>query len=166
MDITLLPDTEISKSVRYESIIPQIQSLIKDEPNLTANLGNISSVLKNSFDGFSWVGFYFVDENNPEELVLNAFQGKPACTRIRIGKGVCGTSVSNKETIIVPDVSEFPGHIYCDPDSKSEIVVPIKVNEVVIGVLDIDSNVFSHFDESDKYYLEKLILEISYIFKQ
>lgn len=166
MDITFLTDTVLSKSERYESILPQIKSLIKDEPNLISNLGNITSVLKNSFDGFSWVGFYFIDKSNPEELVLSTFQGKPACTRIHISKGVCGTSVTVRETIIVPDVSEFPGHIYCDLESKSEIVVPIIIDDKVIGVLDIDSNIVSNFDESDKFYLEKLISEISYLFRQ
>ena len=164
MDLTLSIDTEINKSQRYESILPQVKSLIKDEPDITANLGNITSVLKYSFLGFSWVGFYLID-NNQNELVLNVFQGKPACTRIRIGKGVCGTSVERKETIVVPDVGEFPGHIYCDPDSKSEIVIPIIVDGNVVGVLDIDSNIYSYFDETDKLYLEQLIKEITYLFK-
>ena len=164
MDITLSIDTEINQSQRYESILLQVKSLIKDEPDITANLGNITSVLKYSFLGISWVGFYLIDILR-NELVLNVFQGKPACTRIRIGKGVCGTSVERKETIVVPDVGEFPGHISCDPDSKSEIVIPIIVDGNVIGVLDIDSNIYSCFDETDKLYLEQLIKEITYLFK-
>ncbi|MCS7229251.1 MAG: GAF domain-containing protein [Candidatus Kryptonium sp.] len=143
-----------TKEEIYSELLPQIKSLIEDEPDLIANLANVSSALKQAFPSFSWVGFYLMKGN---ELVLGPFQGKLACTRIKIGSGVCGTAVLKKETIIVPDVEKFPGHIYCDPDSKSEIVVPLIKDGEVLGVLDIDSYELNNFDEVDKIYLERLV---------
>ncbi len=143
-----------TKEEIYLELLPQIKSLIEDEPDLIANLANVTSALKQAFESFSWVGFYLMKNG---ELVLGPFQGKLACTRIKVGSGVCGTSALRKETIIVPDVEEFPGHIYCDPDSRSEIVVPIIKNDEVLGVLDIDSHRLNNFDEVDKVYLEKIV---------
>jgi len=137
----------------YASLIPQIEALIGDESDQVANLANISAALKEAF-GFFWVGFYMVKEN---ELVLGPFQGPIACTRIRKGKGVCGTAWERGETIIVPNVDEFPGHIACSSASKSEIVVPIKKEGKVIGVLDVDSDQLDDFSEVDKVWLEKLV---------
>jgi len=143
-----------TKDEIYSELLPQIKSLIEDESDLIANLANVTSALKQAFPSFSWVGFYLMKGG---ELVLGPFQGKLACTRIKIGSGVCGTAVLKKETIIVPDVEKFPGHIYCDPDSRSEIVVPIIKDGEVLGVLDIDSYELDNFDERDKFYLEKLV---------
>jgi L-methionine (R)-S-oxide reductase len=143
-----------TKDEIYSELLPQIKSLIEDESDLIANLANVTSALKQAFPSFSWVGFYLMKGG---ELVLGPFQGKLACTRIKIGSGVCGTAVLKKEMIIVPDVEEFPGHIYCDPDSRSEIVVPIIKDGEVLGVLDIDSYELDNFDETDKFYLEKLV---------
>ncbi len=143
-----------TKDEIYSELLPQIKSLVEGESDLIANLANVTSALKQAFPSFSWVGFYLMKEG---ELVLGPFQGKLACTRIKVGSGVCGTAVLRKETIIVPDVERFPGHIYCDPDSRSEIVVPIIKNGEVLGVLDIDSYELDNFDETDKFYLEKLV---------
>lgn len=149
--------TGTTKVEKYESILPQISALIAGEENLIANLANVSAALKAVF-GWFWVGFYLVD--NDEELVLGPFQGPIACTRIRKGKGVCGTSWQNAECLIVDDVEKFPGHIACSAQSKSEIVIPLVKNENVFGVLDIDSDCLASFDESDKKYLEKICLEL------
>lgn len=154
----------LSKEERYKLLLPQIDALIKDEKNFIANVSNITSVLKYSFDNFLWVGFYFTDNNNPGELILGPFQGRVACTRIKFGQGVCGTSAERKETIIVNDVNEFPGHIVCDSLSKSEIVVPVLKNGKVLGVLDIDSECYGNFDETDKKYLSKMLENILNIF--
>lgn len=151
---TFVSVKSIAKEEVYKEIIPQIESLISDEDDLVANLANTTSVLKLAFSTISWVGFYL---NKSGELVLGPFQGKPACVRIKIGRGVCGTSASQRKTLIVPNVLEFPGHIFCDPDSKSEIVVPIIKNDQILGVLDLDSAHFGSFDETDKVYLEKII---------
>ena len=142
----------------YNSFLPQIKALVDGESNLIANLANISSALRQAF-GFFWVGFYIVDSD--EELVLGPFQGDIACTRITKGKGVCGTAWSTQKTIIVPNVDEFPGHIACSSQSKSEIVVPIIKNNKVIMVLDVDSDVFDDFNETDQMYLEQLAQMIS-----
>ncbi len=152
------------KEERYKLLLPQIDALIKDEINFIANISNITSVLRYSFDNFLWVGFYFTDNNNPGELVLGPFQGRVACTRIKFGQGVCGTSAERKETIIVNDVNEFPGHIVCDSLSKSEIVVPVLKNGKVLGVLDIDSERYGNFDETDKKFLSKMLENILNIF--
>lgn len=164
MAFEIKTDNSLSKEEKYKSLLPQINSLIEDESNFIANISNITSVLKYSFDNFLWVGFYFLDNKNQNALVLGPFQGRVACTRITIGKGVCGTSAERKETVIVEDVDKFPGHIVCDSLSKSEIVIPIFKNYEVIGVLDIDSNVLNNFDETDKKYLEELIENINHLF--
>jgi len=151
-DLTILETgTKIEK---YESLIPQIQGLLFGEESLIANLANIAAALKEGM-GFFWVGFYLVDSE--EELILAPFQGPVACTRIKKGKGVCGTAWKNEETIIVPDVDQFPGHIACASASKSEIVVPIRKNGKVIGVLDVDSDVLDQFDKIDQKYLEQIL---------
>jgi L-methionine (R)-S-oxide reductase len=143
-----------SKEEKYKELIPQIKALVEGETDLTANLGNICAALKTSFS-FFWVGFYLVKEN---ELVLNAFQGPVACTRIKKGKGVCGAAWEKGETIIVPDVDQFPGHIACSSFSKSEIVIPMfGRNGNCIGVLDVDSDVYDTFDSVDEFYLKEII---------
>ena len=142
-----------TKAEKYEAILPQIEALITGEPDLYANLANISAALKEAFD-FFWVGFYLVKEN---QLVLGPFQGPIACTRISIGKGVCGTAWQEAKTILVPDVDAFPGHIACSSASKSEIVVPVFKGGLVAMVLDVDSDQLDDFDEVDQEYLEKLM---------
>ena len=142
-----------TKAQQYESIIPQIKALTEGETDLVANLGNISSALKEQF-GWFWVGFYWV---KGDELVLSAFQGTVACTRIRKGRGVCGTSWLRAETLIVPDVEAFPGHIACSSLSKSEIVVPVIRDGKVVGVLDVDSSEYNEYDDVDKFYLEQIV---------
>ena len=153
MDTQIIVNHAQSKEELYNSLLPQIQSLLHGENDLVANLANVSAALKISFPSFSWVGFYL---KKGDGLVLGPFQGKPACVRIAIGKGVCGTAAERKETVIVPDVTRFPGHIVCDPDSCSEIVVPM-IKGDLLGVLDVDSTQANNFDETDKMYLEKLI---------
>lgn len=148
-----------TKAQQYESLIPQIQALIVGESDEIANLANVSAALKEAF-GFFWVGFYLVKN---DELVLGPFQGPIACTRIKKGKGVCGTSWSEKKTILVPNVDEFPGHIACSSLSKSEIVVPLIRNTEVIGVLDVDSDQLNDFDEIDAKYLNELCAWLSSI---
>ena len=148
---------EGSKEQIYLSLIPQIKGLIDGEPDLVANLANISATLKEQFH-WLWVGFYLVKN---DELVLGPFQGPIACTRIKKGRGVCGTAWQNAETLIVPDVEKFPGHIACSSLSRSEIVIPIIRNGEVLGVLDVDSELLNHFDETDKRFLEQIITEIS-----
>lgn len=148
----LLLDTS-SKKKNYASLIPQIKSLCEGESNAFANQSNIIAALKQGFD-FFWVGFYWVDSD--EQLVLGAFQGPIACTRITKGKGVCGTSWKENRTIVVDNVEEFPGHIACSSDSRSEIVVPVIKNNQVVGVLDVDSDRLSSFDDIDSQYLNEL----------
>lgn len=137
----------------YEELAPQIAALVAGETDLTANLANITAALKEAF-GFFWIGFYVVKEN---QLVLNAFQGTVACTRIDFDKGVCGHCYTTKETVIVPDVEQFPGHIACSSASKSEIVVPVfdRSGDVVM-VLDVDSDKLNDFDETDARGLEQI----------
>jgi L-methionine (R)-S-oxide reductase len=147
-----------SKTEQYESLIPQVKALLEGEPDLIANTANVIAALKEQF-GWFWVGFYFVKN---DELVLGPFQGPVACTRIRKGKGVCGTSWAKAETLVVPDVEKFPGHIACSSLSKSEIVVPVILKNEVIAVLDVDSELPDHFDSTDKYYLEKIVSLISF----
>jgi L-methionine (R)-S-oxide reductase len=142
-----------NKTDRYTSLLPQINALIEGEPDLVANLANIVAALKEQFD-WLWVGFYLV---KGDELVLGPFQGPVACTRIRKGKGVCGSSWAKAETLIVPDVEKFPGHIACSSLSKSEIVVPVIRNNEVVGVLDVDSSDYNQFDETDREFLEKVV---------
>ena len=145
-----------TKAEQYQSLIPQIKALIEDESDLIANLGNVTAALKEQF-GWLWVGFYWVKK---DQLVLAPFQGPVACTRIYKGKGVCGAAWSKAETLIVPDVEAFPGHIACSSLSKSEIVVPVIREGVVLGVLDVDSVNLNDYDETDKYYLEQIIASI------
>jgi GAF domain-containing protein len=153
MSENLYIPAEASKSEKYEAILPQIEALISGEPDLYANLANISSALKEAF-GFFWVGFYLVKGN---QLVLGPFQGPIACTRINPGKGVCGTAWTEKKTQLVPDVELFPGHIACSAASKSEIVIPVFKEEEVVMVLDVDSDLLDDFDTEDQKYLEKLM---------
>ena len=159
-----------SKVEIYESVIPQIQSLIEGEEDLIANLANIAAALKEAFNHL-WIGFYIVRADNAGQpaiagaydnpgvgktLVLGPFQGPIACTRIKFGKGVCGTAWKEKSTLVVPDVDQFPGHIACSSLSKSEIVIPIIHDGEVVAVLDIDSVEYNTFDETDAQYLEKI----------
>ena len=148
----ILPKTQNKEEI-YISLLPQIRALVETETDLIANLANIAAALKEAF-GFFWVGFYIV---KGEQLVLGPFQGPVACTRINPGKGVCGTSWTEKKTIIVADVNSFPGHIACSSQSKSEIVVPVIANNEVIMVLDVDSDNFSAFDQTDQKYLEEMV---------
>lgn len=141
-----------TKEEKYTLLLKQVQALIEDETDAVANMANISALLYDTFH-FWWVGFYLV---RGEQLVLGPFQGPVACTRIKFGKGVCGTSWKEQRTIIVPDVEEFPGHIACSSLSRSEIVVPIKQKAKVIGVIDIDSEHLKTFDETDAKQLERL----------
>jgi GAF domain-containing protein len=142
-----------SKTEQYQSLIPQIKALLEGEPDVIANLANVTAALKQQF-GWLWTGFYLV---KGEELVLGPFQGPVACTRIRYGRGVCGTSWEQARTLVVPDVEKFPGHIACSSLSRSEIVVPVIRNGVVAGVLDVDSEHLDHFDEVDARYLEEIV---------
>ena len=142
-----------SKKELYENLLPQIKALVECETDEIANMANISACLKDTFN-FWWVGFYRVVN---DELVLGPFQGPLACTRIRKGKGVCGTAWQKTQTVIVPDVDEFPGHIACSSLTKSEIVVPIIKSGEVVAVLDIDSEKLANFDKIDKSFLEKLV---------
>jgi len=145
--------TQGSKTEQYESLTPQIKGLLEGEPDLVANLANITAALKEQF-GWFWIGFYLVKNN---ELVLGPFQGPVACTRIQKGRGVCGTSWQQAETIIVPDVEKFPGHIACSSLSKSEIVVPVIRNGEVVAVLDVDSDEYDQFDRADQHYLQNIV---------
>jgi L-methionine (R)-S-oxide reductase len=148
-----------NKEAQYKELLPQIKSMISAEEDLIANLANICAMLKTQFNWW-WVGFYIVKQNS---LVLGPFQGPLACTRIALGKGVCGSSWAQKQTIVVNDVDTFPGHIACSSVSKSEIVVPIIRDENVVAVLDVDSEYLSHFDEVDKLFLEELVGGIEWI---
>jgi L-methionine (R)-S-oxide reductase len=151
--------TQGTKEEIYQSLLPQIQGILTGEPDLIANLANITAALKEQF-GWLWVGFYLVKktiDGSEDELVLGPFQGPIACTRIKKGRGVCGTSWQQAKTLIVPDVEKFPGHIACSSLSKSEIVIPIIRNNIVVGVLDVDSELLDQFDEVDKEYLERVV---------
>lgn len=138
----------------YELVIQQLDALLTGESNHVANLANAAAILQQFLNDINWVGFYITDETN-NELVLGPFQGLPACIRIPFGRGVCGTAAETKETQLVANVDEFPGHIACDSASRSEIVVPLVINEKTYGVLDIDSPSLNRFDTVDKQYLEK-----------
>lgn len=146
-----------SKEEKYKDLLPQIKGLVTGEPNLIANLANVVAALRETF-GFFWVGFYLVEH---DELVLGPFQGPIACTRIRKGKGVCGSSWAEEKTVLVPDVDAFPGHIACSSASKSEIVVPVLKYDQVVAVLDVDSDQLNDFDAIDQAYLEELMLCVS-----
>ena len=149
-------DLQILKGTReeqYQSLIPQIRALVEGEPDQIANMANVCAALKSQFE-WLWIGFYLVRE---DELVLGPFQGPVACTRIGYGKGVCGTAWARAETILVPDVEKFPGHIACSSLSRSEIVVPLLREDLVFGVLDVDSDEPDSFDEIDRTYLEEIV---------
>jgi len=153
--------TALKKEEKYKELLPQIKSLIEGESDLTANLANICAALKFGMN-FFWVGFYLVKNNaipaGRQELVLGPFQGPIACTRIAIGKGVCGTAWQQKKTIIVEDVDKFPGHISCSSLSKSEIVIPaFNSDKDVIAVLDVDSDELNSFDKTDEIYLKEIL---------
>ena len=150
--------TATDKSDIYAQILPQIKSVVSAETDLIANMANVSAILKEAF-GFWWVGFYIVKSSESgEELVLGPFQGPLACTRIKKGRGVCGTAWEKRETIVVPDVEQFPGHIACSSLSRSEIVVPVFAPDGnVKAVLDIDSEHLATFDATDKEWLEKIL---------
>jgi L-methionine (R)-S-oxide reductase len=145
-------DYATESKVKYKQLADQLDALLTGENNKYANLSNASALLKQFFDRINWVGFYLMDEG---ELVLGPFQGLPACIRIPLGKGVCGTAAANKETIVVADVNAFPGHIACDAASQSEIVVPLLKDGVVLGVLDVDSPELNRFTEEDRVGLEQ-----------
>jgi L-methionine (R)-S-oxide reductase len=147
-----------TKAEQYQSLIPQIKGLLEGETDLVANLANVTAALKEQFN-WLWTGFYLVKNN---ELVVGPFQGPVACTRIKKGKGVCGTSWANAATVIVDDVEKFPGHIACSSLSRSEIVVPVIRNNTVVAVLDVDSEMLQQFDETDQRYLEQIVNEISF----
>lgn len=146
-----------TKRERYEALLPQIKAVVEGEADLIANMANVAAMLHETF-GFWWTGFYRVVG---EELVLGPFQGPMACTRIRRGRGVCGTAWAKAETQVVPDVDKFPGHIACSSASRSEIVVPVFHEGAIIAVLDIDSAQLSTFDETDRHYLEQIVQFIS-----
>jgi len=142
-----------NKAEQYQSLIPQIKGLLEGEDDLVANMANVVAALKEQF-GWFWVGFYVVKNN---ELVLAPFQGPVACTRIKKGRGVCGTSWAEAKTLIVPDVEKFPGHIACSSLSKSEIVVPVIRNNEVVAVLDVDADEYDQFGTTDQQYLEEIV---------
>ncbi len=142
-----------NKTTQYETLIPQVAALLQGEPDLIANLANTVAALKEQF-GWFWVGFYLV---KGDELVLAPFQGPVACTRIKKGRGVCGSSWAQAETLIVPDVEKFPGHIACSSLSKSEIVIPVIRNGEVVAVLDVDSDTYDSFDTEDQKYLQQIL---------
>lgn len=147
-------DPNVSRVERYRVLETSLVSLLEGESDPLANLSNAAALLAQSLDRINWCGFYLL---RGEELVLGPFQGKPACVRIAPGKGVCGTAAAGRETLIVPDVSRFPGHIACDPASRSEIVVPILENGVLRGVLDVDAPEVARFDDEDRAGLEGFV---------
>ena len=147
-----------SKEEEYQSLMPQLKGLITGETDLIANMANVAAALKEQF-GWFWVGFYVVKN---EELVLAPFQGPIACTRIKKGRGVCGSCWQQAKTLIVPDVEQFPGHIACSSLSKSELVIPIIRNKEVVAVLDVDSEEYNFFDDIDQKYLETIVGLISF----
>ena len=150
----LIISNNSSKEEKYEVLIPQLKSLVANEKNLVANLANMAAALRETF-GWFWVGFYLVDN---DELVLGPFQGPIACTRIKYGKGVCGSAWKQAMTLLVPDVEKFPGHIACSSLSVAEIVVPIfDQNQNVIGVLDVDSDSYKTFNKIDQLYLTQIL---------
>jgi GAF domain-containing protein len=150
-----------TRAEQYESLLPQIKGLLEGETNLIANLANVASALHMQF-GWLWIGFYLVDADQPDQLVLGPFQGPIACTRIAYGRGVCGSAWKDERTLIVPDVEQFPGHIACSSLSKSEIVVPLRDSTgKILGVLDIDSTELNTYDETDQRFLEALCAMIA-----
>lgn len=154
-----------NKKEMYEETVLQLTGLFEDCPHITANLANASAVLNQAMDEINWVGFYLLEQKK-QVLVLGPFQGKPACVEIQVGRGVCGTAVAEDEIMLVKDVHEFPGHIACDADSRSEIVLPIHVKGRIAGVLDIDSPVKARFDEEDREGLEKVVKIIEEMYEK
>ncbi|AYL95499.1 GAF domain-containing protein [Mucilaginibacter celer] len=150
--------TSTDKAEQYTTLIPQIEALLYGEPDLVANLANVAAALKEQFKWF-WVGFYLVKNS---ELVLGPFQGPVACTRIGLGKGVCGAAWQQAKTFVVPDVEAFPGHIACSSLSRSEIVVPVFKNNEVVAVLDVDSELLDQFNETDAQYLEQIVKLVNF----
>ena len=149
----LFINQQVSKEKKYQELLPQLEALVSGENDLIANLANLMAALKQTFN-FWWIGIYFVKN---DELVLGPFQGPIACTRIKKGKGVCGTAWQQAKTIIVDDVDQFPGHIACSSLSKSEIVVPVfNKNKEVIMIIDVDSEKLANFDQTDEVYLNKI----------
>ncbi|RAL25567.1 GAF domain-containing protein [Thermoflavimicrobium daqui] len=151
---------EGNKEANYQQMIKQCSYLLEGEKDWLANLANTAAHLYHSLEQINWVGYYLMKDT---ELVLGPFLGKPACVRIPIGKGVCGTAVAKEQTLVVEDVHAFPGHIACDAASRSEIVIPLRVHQQVIGVLDIDSPIINRFDQVDQKYLEEYVI---YLIKQ
>jgi GAF domain-containing protein len=147
-----------SKQKDYELVIKQLRALLEGESNTIANLANASALLNQFLNEVNWVGFYLMED---DELVLGPFQGLPACVRIPLGKGVCGTAAQNQRTERIEDVHAFPGHIACDAASQSEIVVPMVKDGKLLGVLDIDSPIKNRFDEIDQQYLEEFVKELT-----
>ena len=143
-----------SKTELYDALLAQAESLLADERDLVANAANLAALIYHTLPDLNWVGFYFYKES---ELVLGPFQGKPACVRIPVGRGVCGTAAARQQTIVVEDVHEFPGHIACDAASNSEIVVPLVAEGRLVGVLDLDSPLRGRFDAEDKAGLEAVV---------
>lgn len=150
--------TSTDKSEQYQSLIPQIEALLMGEPDIVANMGNVCAALKEQFKWF-WVGFYLVKD---DELVLGPFQGPVACTRIGLGRGVCGAAWEQEKTLIVPDVDAFPGHIACSSASRSEIVIPVFAADEVVAVLDVDSDELNQFDEVDAQYLQQIVALVNF----
>lgn len=154
MTFQLTEPTVTSKPELYAHLVVQLRSLMKGEHNFIANAANFVSLVYHTLPDVNWVGFYLV---HGDELVLGPFQGKPACVRIPIGKGVCGVAAKTCETVIVPDVHDFPGHIACDPASIAEIVIPVFDGERLLGVLDLDSTIAGRFDDADAEGLNELV---------
>ncbi|MGH8185859.1 MAG: GAF domain-containing protein [Steroidobacteraceae bacterium] len=152
-------DSAQAKPALYAALTQQLRALIQAEPDTIANLANAASLLFYSLPDINWVGFYLLKEG--EELVVGPFQGRPACVRIPVGRGVCGTAAARRTTLIVPNVHEFPGHIACDTASNAEIVVPLLRADRLLGVLDVDSPKFSRFDEQDQVGLEEFAAVLS-----
>jgi len=148
----------LPKAASYEELTRSLAALVEGETDALANLANATSLLANSLDRINWCGFYLM---RGEDLVLGPFQGKPGCVRIRVGKGVCGAAAERRQTVVVPDVSQFPGHIACDPASRSEIAVPVIENDILRGVLDVDSPEIGRFDEEDRAGLEKFVAALT-----
>ncbi|MGE5431626.1 MAG: GAF domain-containing protein [Syntrophomonadaceae bacterium] len=153
MSETIEINSNLTDEEKYRELIPQMENLLSRDDFTITTLSNFTAALKQTFSKISWAGFYLRKGNS---LYLGPFQGKIACTQIKIGNGVCGTSAEKKETVIVPDVDKFPGHIACDSESRSEIVVPLIKNNELFGVLDLDSTIYDSFNEVDKKYLETL----------
>jgi GAF domain-containing protein len=147
-----------NKDADYASLAEELNGLLAGEPNLVANAANTAALLFDALPDVNWAGFYFIGQgaNGKSELIVGPFQGKPACVRIPLGKGVCGTAASTRKTIVVMDVHEFPGHIACDAASQSEIVVPLMKGDTLLGVLDIDSPSVARFDDADRRGIERL----------